>query len=216
MNRDIESDNLPPVMRLALAYAPRAVRPGWLAAFALDARLAGLVRQAREPLLAQIRLAWWRDRLGEEPASWPAGEPLLAAIAAGVERPAELARIVDGWEALLGEAPLSEAELLAAARGRAQGLLATVPAAEAGAGEGLALRWALADLAAHLSHPDEDASVQALHRAVDPATSGCSRSLRPLVVIEGLATRKLQALDSHAPMGLGGLLLAVRLGLLGR
>lgn len=216
MPNALTSDHLPPVLRLALAYAPREARGGWLAVFGLDARLAGLVRHAREPVLAQIRLAWWRDRLGEEAASWPEGEPLLAAIGKAVERPARLVRMVDGWEALLGEAPLPEADLLAAAKGRSQGLLAALPADVAEAGQGLALRWALADLVAHLSHLEERACALALHSGVDPGRASLSRSLRPLVVIEGLATRSLQAADSHTPMGLGGLLLAMRLGLLGR
>ena len=214
MSIALTTEQLPPVMRLALAYAPRAARTAWLAAFALDARLAGLVRQAREPVLAQIRLAWWRDRLGEAPASWPAGEPLLVVIGKAVERPERLVPMVDGWEALLGEAPLPETELLAAAKGRSQGLLAAV--SSAGAGQALALRCVLADLAAHLSHPEERARALALHRGVDPGRVSLSRSLRPLTVMEGLATRSLQAVDSDAPMGLGGLLLAMRLGLLGR
>ena len=46
--------SLSPDVRLALAYAPTGVRPIQLAAFALDAKLAGIVGHAREVLLAQI------------------------------------------------------------------------------------------------------------------------------------------------------------------
>jgi phytoene synthase len=212
----LTSDHLPPVLRLALAYAPREAHGGWLAAFALDARLAALVRHAREPILAQIKLAWWRDRLGEAPASWPAGEPLLDTIRSGIAQPARLGSLVDGWEAMLAEAPLPEAGLLAAAEGRARGLLAAAVTDQDEAAQVLARRWALADLAAHLSHPEERARALALHRAMGPRVAVSARVLRPLVVIEGLASRSLQARGSNAPSGLGGLLLAMRLGLLGR
>ena len=62
--------------------------------------------QAREPLLGQVRLAWWRDRLGQDPADWPAGEPLLAALRGWQPQFAALAALVDGWELLLGAPPL--------------------------------------------------------------------------------------------------------------
>ena len=50
-----ETAPLPPPWRLALAYAPGSVSAAWAAFLALDIRLAGLVRGAREPLLAQVR-----------------------------------------------------------------------------------------------------------------------------------------------------------------
>ena len=53
-------DTLAPMHRLALAYAPAEARPAWAGLLALDARLAGVVRAAREPVLGQLRLAWWR------------------------------------------------------------------------------------------------------------------------------------------------------------
>ena len=40
-------ENLPPVARLALAYAPAPLRPRWLTLLALDARLGQVVQQAR-------------------------------------------------------------------------------------------------------------------------------------------------------------------------
>jgi len=53
-------DSLGPLNRLALAYAPQSTRLPLLALLALDMRLAGIVRNSREPMLAQLRLAWWR------------------------------------------------------------------------------------------------------------------------------------------------------------
>ncbi len=92
---------LPPPYRLALAYAPRAAHNATLGLFALDHRLSGIVRGAREPMLAQLKLAWWRDRLLSPPHAWPSGEPLLAALTGWGEHAAGLVGLVDGWEAVL-------------------------------------------------------------------------------------------------------------------
>ena len=73
--------SLPLPQRLALSYAPRASRNAFAGLLALDTRFAGIVRHAREPMLAQMRLAWWRDVLAKPAAEWPTGEPLLALLA---------------------------------------------------------------------------------------------------------------------------------------
>ena len=67
---------LPVERRLALAYAPANSRGLWLGLFALDARLGAVVQAAHEPLLAQIKLAWWRDELAKPLAARALGEPL--------------------------------------------------------------------------------------------------------------------------------------------
>jgi len=74
------ASELPPPQRLALAYAPARARPATLALLALDARLAAILRGRREPLAAQLRLAWWREMFARPPSDWPAGEPLLEAL----------------------------------------------------------------------------------------------------------------------------------------
>jgi phytoene synthase len=77
------------------------------------------VAGTREPVLAQLRLAWWRDRLAEPAENWPRGEPLLAALTCWQGRHGALAGLVDGWEALLGEAPLAAPALMQLVDGRA-------------------------------------------------------------------------------------------------
>ena len=72
--------DLPIERRLALSYAPRAAQPITLGFLALDNRLAGIVRQAREPLLGQIKLSWWRDRLNAKEQAGALGDPLLAIL----------------------------------------------------------------------------------------------------------------------------------------
>ncbi|MFN5780902.1 MAG: squalene/phytoene synthase family protein, partial [Novosphingobium sp.] len=136
---------LPPELRLALAYAPAAQRPLQLAAFALDTKLAGIVGTAREVLLAQIKLAWWRERLAETPAQRPRGEPLLAALT-GWSGPVDpLLALIDGWEAMLDPDepnPLALAEGRAAL-GRGLAIQAGVPAAAEAARSALH-GWSLA------------------------------------------------------------------------
>ena len=94
---------LPPPMLLAIAYAPRPVRArlAWL--LSLDRRLADVLTRASEPMIAQLRLSWWRDALKTAPDKRPKGEPLLAQLneiepdgsvtAAGLE-------LVDAYEIL--------------------------------------------------------------------------------------------------------------------
>ena len=208
-------DSLPAVQRVALAYAPPASRAAWLGLLALDTRLAQLVRDTREPMLGQIRLAWWRERLSEASAKRPKGEPLLALLGEDGER---LVPLVDAWEALLGEAPLSRATIAGFAEGRAQALagLATALGHEAAARDAAQVgrSWALADLALRLSHPEEREHVAALITAQDQGHSRLPRVMRPLVVLHGLAARDLRRGSDAA--GMGGLFTTLRLGIFGR
>jgi phytoene synthase len=90
---------------LACLYAPASARPGLLALFALDCELAQLVASTTEPMLGEIRLAWWRERLAELDAGKAPAQPLLVALrdhALPVLRGAELAGLEDRWLALFG------------------------------------------------------------------------------------------------------------------
>ena len=204
-----------PTHRLALAYAPAQARAAWLALLALDARLAGVVRAAREPVLGQLRLAWWRERLAD--AAPPRSEPLLALLSGWGEHRSGLIALVDGWEAMLGEAPLADTALAALAEGRASAAaaLAQVCGATPHVGEvaRLARGWGLGDLAAHVSHPDERAAAVAMLADHDWTPARLPRALRPLVVLHGLARRQREGADR---LGLGALLSAMRLGIFGR
>lgn len=208
-------DSLPAVQRVALAYAPRGTRAAWLGLLALDARFAQVVRETREPMLGQIRLAWWRERLGEAPATRPQGGPLLALLGEGSAR---LVPLVDAWEAMLGEAPLPRGTLAAFAEGRARALaeLATAlghPTAAADSAR-VGRGWALADLALRLSHPEEREHVAALIAAEDRSRARLPRDMRPLVVLHGLAVRDLRRGGDQS--GTGALFATLRLGIFGR
>lgn len=208
------------MQRLALAYAPTAARLPTLALLALDRRLAGIVRGSREPMLAQLRLAWWREQLVADAASWPEGEPLLNALRSWRGQHGGLSALVDAWEVLTGTAPLPETSLddFGRSRGEAFAALARALGAErdAGAAQRLGRGWALADLAVHVSHPEERSRAKAM--VENGARSGRrpSRRLRPLVVLHGLALRRLHRDDHGEDLSPGAFALALRLGLLGR
>jgi phytoene synthase len=211
---DLHSD-LPELSQLAVAYAPPAAKRQTATMLALDARLATILRKKREPMLAQLRLAWWRDRLNEPPAQWPQGDAVLDSLRQW-SNPAALATVVDGWEVLVTD-QVDRAALDRFASGRAAGFAAL--AGELGHSPEPARRagrvWALADLVANLSDPQERALalVLAQENGRPPALP---RNLRPLAVLAGLGWRAIQAGGGPLLTGRGAALTALRLGTLGR
>ncbi len=206
-------DDLPLVRRLALSYAPARVRAQVLAVLALDQRLSQLVRTSSEPILAQIKLAWWRERLQEGQERWPQGEPLLSLLRLWPGEPAQLVPLVDGWECLLAD-DLTEEVVQDYALGRASAWQALAPAGRAEAVLQAAREWALADLAFHLGGEGEGRLVCEM---LDHAPlRRLPRELRSLAVLHGL-TRRALAKGSHELLdGPAAGLVALRIGLLGR
>lgn len=208
--------SLPVMQRLALSYAPLPARLPWLALLGLDARLAGIVRSSREPMLAQVRLAWWRDLLAGPASAWPTGEPVLAALGAWHGRHGALASLAGAWGELAGEAPLDADVFRALAEARAEALAALADLLGAGRfaqpAANMARAAALADLKGGVSHPQERAVLAALVEEQDWRAKRLPRVLRPLSVIHGIAARRRGDL-AHGPLDL---LTAMRLGLLGR
>ena len=210
-------ETLPVLQRLALAYAPAATRQVLTGFFALDARLSGLVRNSHEPMLAQLRLAWWREALGGTGSAPTSGEPLLVALEHWPGSRDALTGLAGGWEAMIGAAPLPPAAFLALAEARGRGFAALAPE---GPPREAALRlgrnWALADIAAHLSHPAERETVQELARAQDWRRAPLPRALRPLAVLHGLAAREISKDAPALAISPLAALAAMRIGLLGR
>ena len=187
---DIE---LSPPERLAVLYAPRRHQALWEGFLLLDRRLADAAREGRDPLMIQLRLAWWRDRFDQSAAEWPLGEPLLALLRAWDAERAALRGLVDGWEArIVGE--------------------------DGGAELGKARVEAVCALA-RLSGVRPDESIRraaAEWLGLEPAAGRAPivpGTLRPLVILRGMALREA----AGRPGGpLRDFLAILRLGLIGR
>ena len=206
---------LPTPQRLALSYAPARARPPTLALLALDTRLGAILRGRREPLAAQLRLAWWREMFARPAAEWPGGEPLLEALRSWRD-PSGLSALADGWEALLADelTPAAIDEFVAG-RVRAFACLARQPDIDDETNVTKAATiWALADLAANLSDSAERALV--VGRAQGLAVPRVNYALRPLAVLAGLGRAALDKGGAPLLSGPGSTLLALRIGLTGR
>jgi len=148
-----ESD---PERALALSYAAVDRRPDLASIWALDLVLGNIVRAARDMMVGQLRLTWWREALVKLDHDLPPAAPVLVALARIIDGKSltgeRLAGMVDGWEILLDPDYLDDAMLdrYAADRGAAMFKIAATTLAcddprVGPAGEG----WALADLARH-------------------------------------------------------------------
>ena len=109
-----------PDIELALLHVPGDVREAFAALFAVDTGMGDVVARAREPELARIKLAWWREQLEALDSAPPPAEPRLQAVARHVLplgiRGADVAELEQGWATLLDE-PVDPS--LVAARGAA-------------------------------------------------------------------------------------------------
>ena len=189
MDADTLTAALPAERRLALAYAPAKARPLWRGLFVLDQRLGAVAAAQREPMLAQIKLAWWREQLAKPAAARARGEPVLALLDGQALSSATAGQIAQQRSAVC--------QALAVQLGL-PGLGQNIGHAAQG--------WALAELAALTGAP-------ALAAQHDWAALKLPRDLRPLAVLYGLA-RRSRGRTALMPGPRAGLR-AVRLGILG-
>jgi 15-cis-phytoene synthase len=147
---------LNPDIVLALAYAERDLRAPFTTLFRLDAQLGRIVASAREPQLARIKLAWWREQLLALGGNAHPVDPVLVDCNDLVCRydvtGDTLAAIAHGYDELIDAIPLSTDALEAFASGR--GGLFCVAAQIAGCDPSPLLMsagraWALTDYAFH-------------------------------------------------------------------
>lgn len=168
VNLPLTTVTWPADVALALNYAGADM----VALMRFDRTLAMTVAGARDPALAQLRLAWWRTQFAA-PVAGSEGYDAIVRFGSG------LTPIVDGWEHLLAPLPLEAASLRAYGTGRGGGLFALLGGrAEAGAG------WALADFARHCS----DAATRRCARTLaDDALTGSLAGPKPLRILARLA-----------------------------
>jgi phytoene synthase len=148
-------------------------------------------------MVAQMKLAWWREALGRLDNAPPPAEPLLQAVAASlpaIGRGAAIARLADGWEFLAADDDLRAEDFQGFAEERGARLFRLsaqclgsepVPGLEA-AGR----CWALIDLARHASKASErDTALAAAAAEREQLPERWPKGLRPLGMLTVLAAR---------------------------
>jgi 15-cis-phytoene synthase len=176
--------------RLAILYAPSRLRSRYRSLLTLDAVLMRNALAGREPGLAQIRLAWWREACAAPSAN--SGSPVIVQLAADWCRDAALlVDLVDAWEEVAapdGDDLLPSCEAVAKARGAAFAACAIVPLDEEV--RTAARRWTLAALSLQMNDDGQKRRLAAAAGQIRRA--GLPRSLRPLAVLDGLAFRAVR------------------------
>jgi phytoene synthase len=126
MTSDLVLELAPPA-RLAIAYAPSDVRSAFALLLQIDNRFAEILHNAREPMIAQIKMAWWREAFAGAADARPKGEPLLQALnEAGDRIPlSALEALASAWEALLGSERFSQEVIDVHAELRAEAIFLT-------------------------------------------------------------------------------------------
>jgi len=184
----------------------------------LDARLAAIVRHAREPMLGQLRLTWWREPISGDTPSIDGADPLLALLSDFASDRQALAELAAGWELMLGERPLSTQFFgdLALARGRALAECLSQEEPATADARRQAENWALADIATHLGDQDEREAAVDLARSKDWAASPLPRAYRPIAILHCVSRRMIHRAPVSMRFTPGAFLAAVRIGLAGR
>lgn len=209
-----------PEIQLALAHTRPEHRPALQAVFELDASLGRAVAQASEPIVGQLRLAWWRDALSAPEGQRAKGSPLLAYIdrifGAGATG---LVALVDGWETLLLAEAFDDNTLRSHAQGRAASWLVLArrlsPSHDEDAITAHARTWAIADLAANVRDETQKVAVCRFGaRTTNPRR--LPRELKGLSILSALARHSLARGGRALMEGRGAALVALRSSLIGR
>lgn len=180
---------------LAATYAKKDARPRTKALFLLDERLGQCLILARDPLLAQIRLTWWHEGLSAMNRAVQSADPLLIAlhkyVSDGEIDVTLLTQMVDGWMILLGDFPLSDADLLQHATLRGGSLFAAIAGKPRHDVNDAGALWALMDVSYRVS--DAVTRERAMALSTPFATQGLARQIshqnRPLAILTRFSER---------------------------
>jgi 15-cis-phytoene synthase len=186
-------DSLTAPQTLALQYVPPQFRAALELLLAFDHRLALVVRQMSEPVIAQMRMAWWREKLALSGDLRPSGEPIFAALE---QLPPEqtipveqgMLLIIDAWDAVIAAAVWDHDVIMLNAQNRARGIFLglakqILPAREHSDVMDVGCRWALSDL--QMRFPEHVAGPL-------PPTQRLPRQLRSLAILERAISLDLQ------------------------
>ena len=180
--------------------------------FTIDAALGDVVRSTSEPMVGQIRLAWWRERLEElDKGAVPAEPRLQAALDELLPRGVsghDLAALERGWVSLFDPFPwdIGTAEAIWF-RGRllfalAAELIDRTDDPIEGAG-GL---WVLVDAARHVSDAESREMLMSQARTFARGLAGArfSARLRPISMLAQVAMRDVGNWPKVEPEGAPG------------
>jgi phytoene synthase len=130
---------------LTALFAPAARREALFTLYAFNAETARAVQATSEPMMALIRLQWWREVVEGTPKAHEVATPLSSLLEAGALDPAELRSVLDAREVTeladvtaWREWLLAGPGALAAAAGRLLGVPDSPDLRELGAGYGAA------------------------------------------------------------------------------
>ncbi len=193
-----------------MVAVPRDRRDAIAALWAFAERLTKVLDDAREPLIGQIKLAWWRDMaamIASDPAALPKGEPLLADLQETWAGLGGLETLVDAAEAMLLADDTAAQHSAAAAFGDA------LFALSGSAGSGGA-RWGLTWGAGLQRGAVEARQFFAAARNLPPPAHESFNGNKPLLMLDRWAGA-IAGRDGERRWRSEGLLL-LRLGLIGR
>ncbi|MEP3420745.1 MAG: hypothetical protein ABJN35_03355 [Erythrobacter sp.] len=206
-------------LQIALAHTPPKFRDALRIFFELDHRLSRIVAATTEPMLGQMRLAWWRDMLGKPIEERPHGDAVLDGIGAHwLDRESALIKLVDAWEHMLAPAPMGKDDALGFVNGRSAGLLAALNHDQHGsvAWDAAAWVWAFADMASKVSLDEERELMVDLGRSKEPLRARLSKPARGLAVLGTLGARALNRGARPLMEGRAASLLATRAAIIGK
>ncbi len=178
---------LKPPERLVLAYARADFRAGLGLLIAFDGRLADIVGNGREPMISQMKIAWWNDVLAKDAAHRPKGEPMLAVLndIDSEQVVPSMQLLLDAWGLLAAHEHWNDDILSRFAHGRSQAIFATY-AKWVGCDENVDQfgdHWAMADLRYRFGDRVMGASLPTI------AEWKTSRALRPLSILAMAVTK---------------------------
>lgn len=180
----VEASSLVPPGRLAIAYARGDLRDAFSLLLRFDERIAGIVGRSTEPMIAQMKIAWWEDAIAKPKGDRPKGDPLLIELnqIGGEDVLAAMQKLLDGWGLLLAEEQWSGKTLSAFAQARAEAIFGTYARWVGDDVAGLGEQWAIDDLRVRFGNR-VDASLAAVRDRLPS-----SRRLRPLTILALAAT----------------------------
>lgn len=214
-------EDLSAAHQLTLAYLSGDERAALSAGFALDQRLSRIVRNANEPILAQMRISWWREMLNDDLAKRPKGDVVLASIGTNwLGREGPLIQLADAWEELLVTETLGEEAIDRISQNRSAFIVEAVGRAGDNSLlphlEAISKRWALVDLAVHCSSAVESKKIMDMARAITVRSRALPRKLRGIAVLDALVRHSLKHGARPLAEGRIGALVAFRAGLIGQ